>query len=462
MDINDSTTLEDGFLKRLLRINKLPDQQWLYEIKMFTREFVKRYPIIMTAPEFEEWLSNLPFPQWRLNQLQVAFDKNHGRLPPREICRLVKAFGKTEAYDKFKHARLICSRVDRFKVFFGPWVKAIEAIVYDPKYYVESGIQFVKDMTNEEKMQIILNLSGAGKNIYGTDYTSFEAAMTPEIMECIEMELYHHIIGVKEDYKLIHDVLTGTNKIYTRAGNFVKCPGRRMSGEMNTSLGNGFVNMIVALFLISKQGFKVRGVVEGDDGLFVTDALLTEEQYAKLGFDIKIEKHNSVNTAKFCQLIFTEDKQIIRDPIRFYSKFAWTHNYQWAKDLKLQQLIYGKAICAAYETPHCPIIRPIADYVMHNCKGINPIYEEDYSHKQPPVGYILPQYNPTVQTRILFAENFGISIEMQSKLECDINFGNFSHLDEILLLLDDSSRSNGRLSDHLRFTDRYQSILRIG
>ncbi len=75
-----------------------------------------------------------------------------------------------------------------------------------------------------------------------TDYTSFEALFTPELMDAVEMQLYdymlEHVSGGKDTLRLIRRVQLGRNHIDSKYVS-VDISGKRMSGEMCTSLGNG-------------------------------------------------------------------------------------------------------------------------------------------------------------------------------------------------------------------------------
>jgi hypothetical protein len=120
-----------------------------------------------------------------------------------------------------------------------------------------------------------------------TDYSSFEAHFTAEIMKLVEFQLYRHCtntlpIGPKF-MSLCEEAFTGINRLNSKAF-MILIEATRMSGEMNTSLGNGFFNMMVTLFLASRRQSEgphpvtmekfidnyfhhVKGVFEGDDGL---------------------------------------------------------------------------------------------------------------------------------------------------------------------------------------------------
>lgn len=97
-----------------------------------------------------------------------------------------------------------------------------------------------------------------------------------------------------------------------------------MSGDMCTSLGNGISNYLLAKFLVERKGGQLRGVFEGDDGLFSTTVLLDEKDYEKLGFTIKIERVDDPTRASFCGMIYTKSGEVVRDPRKVFQNFGWT------------------------------------------------------------------------------------------------------------------------------------------
>ena len=100
----------------------------------------------------------------------------------------------------------------------------------------------------------------------------------------------------------------------------------RMSGEMCTSLGNGFSNLMLMLFACHRIGSKCTGVVEGDDGFFVCSPRApTSKEFKEIGFTIKMERHDSLTTASFCGIVFdTIDKINVTDPMEVLIGFGWS------------------------------------------------------------------------------------------------------------------------------------------
>jgi len=342
----------------------------------------------------------------------------------------VKSFPKLESYGEWKYVRWINSRVDSFKVWCGPLFHAIEEVVYEDPH-------FIKHTPVPERPAKVMALKRAGLRYFQTDFTSFEKHFTAEVQRNIEFVLYEELLPwlPADDLKFLFSVLTGKNHLRTRVGVSAVVKARRMSGEMNTSLGNGFTNLMLALFVAHEQGFDLDGFVEGDDGLFAVNGEITTQMYAGLGFDIKIDEVDDPCEASFCGMIFSRSGQIIRDPKRFLQTFGWTHSCIHAGDKVMNQLLRAKALSACYETPNCPIVGVIARKALDHTANYAPRFVEDGYHNTamiPRDTLDLPKFAPDMSTRHLFARKFKISIPEQLRAEAAIKAGNLNILADIV------------------------------
>jgi len=227
-------------------------------------------------------------------------------------------------------------------------------------------------------------------------------------------------------------MLSGTQRIRMRSGTRAHAVARRMSGDMNTSLGNGFTNLMLALFLANEQGCSLHGFVEGDDGLFVTNAKLTTDLYKQLGFTIKMDVLDDPCRASFCGMIFGDSHQIIRDPTKFLMTFGWTHSHISGSTPLMMRLLRSKALSSVYETPNCPIVSALARRALAETEGFEPLYTQDWYHVRPPSQFDILPFNPTPQTRALFSDHYNISVTTQLRIEECIMSDDF---DSISLLL---------------------------
>lgn len=368
--------------------------------------------------EFEEYLLETSFSETRKNQLRDVNQRMHGTCPRNKINK-IKSFQKTESYAEFKLPRWINSRSDYFKVVAGPWCKLIEQQLYKVHH-------FIKHVPVPNRPALISQLQKAGAQIIATDYTSFEASFVPEVMQMLECKLFKHML---KNYPKVADLLckatSGKNQGYTKAGVFFEVLGRRMSGDMWTSLANGFSNLMVFNFLMGDREWD--GYVEGDDGIFAVyddQPVPTAEQYSELGFTIKLEKHDSVNTANFCGII-SADGQNVKDPRKVLQNFGWTASCLEAGDNVMNQLLRAKALSLAYEMPQCPVVRAIADRALFLTRGVLPRFEDDGYHTTCPTDEnSIPVFRPSSNLRQLFSQQFGLAVDTQLVLEERIRASN--------------------------------------
>jgi len=320
---------------------------------------------------------------------------------------------------------MINSRSDAFKVWSGPLFKAIEEVVYQMP-------EFVKHIPVPERPAAIAHMKKANRNYYQTDFTAFESHFTPEMLMVCECQLYSHCLSnYPDDANFINGVISGTNRMRTRTGVHAQVRGRRMSGDMCTSLGNGFTNLMLAKYIAHEKGGELTGFVEGDDGIFATDVQLTAKDYEDLGFTIKIETVDDPCTASFCGMIFAESGEIIRDPRKSFQTFGWSHSFIQAGPVIMDQLLRAKALSSVYETPQCPIVGVLARQALNETRSVHPRFVSDGYHVLPDVINI-PEFEPSHDTRLLFERCYGISISQQLLAERMIEEGNLGALSQII------------------------------
>lgn len=343
-----------------------------------------------------------------------------------------KSFIKREFYEDYKHPRLINSRSDAFKVVVGPYIKAIEEEVYSNPYFVKG--QRI-DLFPDKLVRLL------GSPCYlETDYSSFESGFHPEYVRVCELELFRHFLykNNRHIYSIIercygHYVkgqwVPRPEKCYNDEYRF-KVIGTRMSGDMWTSLANGFSNLMNMLFLISETGVdwrSIKGHVEGDDGLFALPGpLLSDRDFASLGFKIKMQYGGDLSHTCFCGNLFDPDEvKLIVSPEQI-SRLGWTcsSNYLYVSEKKRLELLKAKAMSAYVTGKHTPILAVLCHRLLqllkdkhHLFDGVNAWYE-----KQALELYQEPAAAPVIsmKSRLLYFNNFGIPVEEQLRLEREI------------------------------------------
>lgn len=345
----------------------------------------------------------------------------------------LKCFIKNEPYASYKNPRGIFARSDEFKLIVGPIFKAIENCVFDNEY-------FIKKVPVDERPLYLRsrfgNLNGVTDRdlesllrILVTDYTSFESSFQVELMNSLEFEMYEYMTSLlpegSEFMRIIRKFLGGENSCYFR--NFmVQLLGCRMSGEMNTSLGNGFSNLMVFLFAMEEHacsGFDA--VFEGDDSLATYKGpKISSEWYAKLGFTIKMKYIEECNTASFCGQVFDyETLTVIADPTKVILNLAWCDTRYMNSSVKtVMGLLRSKALSIFHQYPGCPILQAVASAYLRLTESYRFRLDSSWSNYervakaklfQRPVELKTVSY----QSRLLMETMFGYSVSDQYLLE---------------------------------------------
>lgn len=459
-DDNDPESLEDGYNKRMGAV--LPPvlpfirKGFLRGLKRHVKKMIRKFgfkPIrVDKIWDMEEYLSHTNYPEWRKEELRKYKDEityllernEHGEL----IHFIIKLFMKDEHYVDYKYPRGIYAREDAAKLTFGPWFKMMEDIVYSRK-------EFIKHVPVKNRPNFIMRkLYREGARYVATDYSSYEAHFAAVLMESCEFVLYKFLLsevsGGMEVYEVMREVLQGKNKIVNK---FIRgvVKARRMSGEMNTSLGNGWSNLMFMTYISKLNGCKILGgVVEGDDGLFsFSGKCPTTEDFTKYGFSIKLEVYTDLAKAGFCgQLFDVQDLQVVTDPRKVTALFGWTSGkYFKSRRGKLLTLLRCKALSMAHQYPGCPIIGALAQYGLRMTRSYDvrqfiarrrdlSLYEYERLMEAVNDKDALIYVEPGEGTRLLFEELYDISVEEQIEIENYLNGLNVLQPLEIPLLME--------------------------
>lgn len=349
----------------------------------------------------------------------------------------INSFVKAEFYKSYKAPRLICSRNDYAKCIYGPISSAIERVVYGTDHH------FIKHVPIPDRPKYIESLGLEGKVVVESDYSSFESHFTSDIMHALELVLYKHMLQNIRNYcgldlstdfgfEQLFRPVTSTNRIRLLGSDY-SVSATRMSGEMFTSLGNGFSNLIVCLWMFDRCAITgVDGVVEGDDGLFLVPNRFAgqipgPDRFAELGFSVKLDVKPSVNRASFCGMVFAvETEHILRDPIWTLGRLGWCHRRLVNTRGKALGLCKAKLLSMLYECHGCPILGPCAVRGLALLKGIRADWSQDDHRWEPDwadrllrLEQLDPQRlsMPADEDRRLYAEHFDVSVEEQLAIE---------------------------------------------
>jgi len=226
-------------------------------------------------------------------------------------------------------------------------------------------------------------------------------------------------------------ILTGWHHCRS-IGGFISVKGRRMSGDVCTSLGNGFTNLMIMKYLCYKKKGDCVGVVEGDDGLFaVQRCTLNAQDFENVGFQVKMAVRPKLQESSFCGMMYAIDEiENITDPREVLVKTGWTMSQQMYGKMDVAMgLLRAKGMSLAYELPGCPIARNLAMYILRITTGYKLIWGTPKGKFDWRLQQIQPQYyldadimrrltKPiTYRARMLVAQQYSIGIRSQLMLE---------------------------------------------
>lgn len=417
------------------------DQVFLDGLYDYVREFVLRLDPIPPGDlddMTEAWLVNSNYNLKRANKLRDLWDRLKSQ-PLDEKHLVCKMFVKEELYPEKKHARLIISRTDEFKALVGGVVHAMEEYVYHDSPIAD---MFVKGRRPSDFPPIMEDLKNAYGTILETDYSSFEGSFTNEYMRHVELVLFQRLlIHYPDQLAMIESTYRDADLVrLPRGGHYydmsglpwihsknhsIKLPDDRKSGEMWTSLGNGFSNLMNMMYLAKERGVKISGFVEGDDGFFgVSNRNITSDDFKRLGFSIKMQYATRTCDLSFCGMRFSEETLTVMPKIDVLNTVGWTCSRRYSRVGKKKALKLFKAKLMSYYSmfPKSPVIAPYF-HAMINQIRVKPdfgdmdewhfrLVDRNFDFTTPPV--------VSMADRITFADLNGVEPSVQVSLEHEL------------------------------------------
>lgn len=443
---NDILTVLSGLNKRINYKMPEPDKKLLRKLKIFVYKWLEKHIVPLNPTQlmtFEEWISTRSYPESRKQELRNVYDSLMMQ-PVHKRMHIVNCFVKDEFYTEFKHPRGIYSREDVFKVIFGPICASIENVLFKTKW-------FIKRVPLPDRPEVLEDLFGQFLEVMVGDFTSFEQSFKKKVMQSLDFPLFKHMLKLFCQNSNIHKtypILSEINVMIFR-GLVLFIEAIRQSGEMNTSLSNGFGNLMIGKFNYRRIGVRedeMEMIVEGDDSICGSSKNIfpTADMYAQLGFKIKINVVDHVGKTGFCGLYYhKDDKKVMADPRKQILKFGWAkERYTSAKNSTLHALTRVKGFSVAYQFDGCPILSSMGHYAIRATNGIyidkllNSNYF-DYYERELAVTAVNAKVKRTpvgIGSRFMFEEMYGITVAQQ--LQCEQIFDSMNSLQPFNLPID--------------------------
>lgn len=428
--------------------HELLDEQWLNDAKHYT---------LKQKQEMHKFL----------DKYMQDRDPKIGRYEDIYACN---SFIKREWYSETKEPRIINARSDVFKALVAPYIKMIEhSLIYNE--------HFIKGRTPNQRVQRMQEIAAKFGYVCESDYSSFEGSFSLEFQHACEFQMFKYMLqNNPEPLKIIGEIYQKQEELSYKEKQILKnpndprfsevvkklrrihtppfnkmisansrkwhdhclCQGSRMSGDMWTSLANGFSNMMLFLYSFKHTVDSIRTprpevlmdfIVEGDDGFFAANipfAERFEKDVSDLGFKIKIVHGTDINDLQFCSTCLGPNNTPVPDFWRSIEKFGWSfdsviiQNYSDRPTKYETKMLYAKALSLNAESQGIPILQPLSIKIAELTgkptlkSTIFGFWEKDVLKIDD---WVLTQQPITEEMRRFFAKRFGISVEDQLKLE---------------------------------------------
>jgi len=398
----------------------------------------------------EKWLThNHSYSEVRKGQVRAAHvtvSERTGKKLRKNDFKMLSHI-KCEPYPEMKFPRYINSRPDNYKGTVGGFIHLAEEVIFHKSKLARF---FVKGKRIDEMPELMKDIAAMAHHL-GTDYKSFESGFNPRYTDMCECMLWRHVFKnnpiildfVMECYfeiKYLQLAKDGPfrrcyvprtevlhNKLYV-----IRVIGTRMSGDMWTSLANGFSNLMNSLYIAKQHGLdwkNMKLLVEGDDGIMgLTDPIFTKHDYEQFGFKIDMVYTQDFTKQLFCGNLFdpVEGRTIISTEQIMRTFWTVASMYFRSGDVKKNCLLRSKAMSLFCLGKYTPIASALALKLLDVIGIGGEIVEPGNAWWETQIRdvYANETFKPveiSYRSRMLFASKFNVPINEQIQLESQIS-----------------------------------------
>lgn len=207
--------------------------------------------------------------------------------------------------------RLIQPRSLRYNVELGRYLKPHEGLIYRAIGKVWGDVTVAKGLNSSQRGHLIERKWNMFRKpvAVGLDASRFDQHVSADALRW-EHSVYHGMNSDPEFKKLLSWQIHNKGVAYVRDGKVrYKVEGCRMSGDMNTALGNCLIMSAMVYSYCDSKGIKAQLINDGDDCVvFLEQCMLARFQdgldtwFTEMGFTMKVEDPVfRIEQIEFCQ-----------------------------------------------------------------------------------------------------------------------------------------------------------------
>jgi hypothetical protein len=353
-------------------------------------------------------------------------------------------FVKCEKLDPVKinpDTRAIQFREAEYCVALASFLKPMEHLLYSLKLttpHIRTRTRVVgKGLNQVERASLLIKKMEAFDNprVISLDCKRFDQHVSYEALQ-----VEHSVYLASNPDPWFRQLLSWQllNTVRSSLGMKYVTRGKRMSGDMNTALGNcvQMIAMVVGVMEWLEVDFDL--LDDGDDCLLfveATDLPLVQAQlplyFLLMGHELKVESVASELTeVEWCQSkpVFDGQKwKFVRNPFKVMSCALVGTRWNIGSERVRLEYLAGIAQCELVLNSGVPVLQEFAKALLRNSKDAHPRYDRnsgEWWRYVRELRYVGPQ-EIAFDSRISFAKAFGVSVEEQLHYERVLAAWNF-------------------------------------
>lgn len=298
---------------RVLGVVPKPTFEGVARLKLALKRLVRNFPLV---PQVSLDEMPLRYTGGKRTRYQAAVEqvRAYGLRKSDSYCKM---FVKAERFDGFAKVnpdpRAIQFRAPRYCVLLASFLQPIEHHIYlssNCSAGVPATRNIAKGLNSVARAELLIEKGKAFDSpIYiGADASRYDKHISRILLQ-MEHAVYTHSNPDAQFAYLL--TLQLRNKVYSDLGVKYKTDGRRMSGDMNTAVGNCLIMMLmfIATFDVLLHLPKWDSLIDGDDSVIIIerqdlDRVLAciAPSFLEYGMTMKVEDTtSSIFAIEFCQ-----------------------------------------------------------------------------------------------------------------------------------------------------------------
>jgi hypothetical protein len=290
----------------------------------------------------------------------------------------LRCFIKPEKHFGPTIGRVISPRNPRYNIRVAQYLKPLEKSIYhalDKYCHNPTVLKCANQTQRAQAIQHHISLHGDWVAV-GLDASRFDQHVSKDILE-VEHSVYLHVYGWDVRLKRLLDFqLTNYCTMQCVDGKLSwVSSGGRMSGDMNTAMGNVLLSVLMLIELRNELGNSMTFINDGDDCVCFMNRrhlqpFLTRVKsfYLERGFTMKVEAPVSeLEHIEFCQskpVDLGDGYRMVRIPGKVLRQDSLVISMDPSCDYR--KWLYGVGYCGLAITSGCPVLQDYYQSLMRN------------------------------------------------------------------------------------------------